>query len=135
MALTNKEHYAKMVCLFLAEGIRTRKITLKRSAEIAEKVLLHLSLLDTEKDFLALVKELAKDFDEIIDLEGRIIRQDTINLKRHMEEIVKEFAVSIMASNSHLALDILQEATHDAATLEALAKKFPEFNNFLKSHA
>ncbi|HYC79427.1 MAG TPA: hypothetical protein VEC17_00180, partial [Candidatus Binatia bacterium] len=63
---TTRDHYGRMVCFFLAEGLRSRKISISRAAEIAEKVLNHVNLLDTETAFLNLVKELAKDFEELI---------------------------------------------------------------------
>ncbi len=130
----DKNHYARMVCLFLAEGLRTRNMGLRRAGEIAEKVLQNMNLLDNERDFLMLVKELAKDFDEMTTLEKKLIMDKEKKEKRDMERIVKDFSVQSLSGNSHQALSLLQDATGQNVTLEELEKKYPDFKEFVEEH-
>jgi hypothetical protein len=135
MALTQKEEYAKMVCLFLAEGLRTRRIPMKRAGEIAEKVLQNINLLDTETDFLQLVKELAKDFEELVVLEGKLAKSIETGEKRHAESLVREFAIGLLSSDSKTALAILQDAATGHTNMAELESKYPKFKEFTSKHA
>lgn len=128
----NKNQFAYMVCLFLAEGMRTRKLSLKRAGEIAEKVLANINLIDTEEDFLKLVKELSKDFDELVLLENKVLKQRILDQKRNMESHVRNFSIQILPSNPKLALLILEKAAENDMTVETLAQTFPEFDQYLR---
>jgi hypothetical protein len=131
MPLTSKEQYAQMVCLFLAEGLRTRRISLQRAAEIAEKFLQNLNLLDTENDFLSLIKELSKDFDELSVLETKVAKSKETTEKRKLEALVKEFVIGILATDVKMAMNILQDASIGDAQLRDLGAKYPAFKNYL----
>ncbi len=126
--LAPKEQYAKMVCLFLAEGLRTRRIAIKRAHEIAEKVLVHINLLDAESDFLALIRELAHDFEELETLEGKLLKQQALSKRRELELKVTEYATTILSSDPQQAFAILEDAASDQATLDSLRGKYPDFN-------
>jgi hypothetical protein len=132
LKLKNKSDYAQAVCLFLAEGLRTRKITLKRAADISQKVATHLNLLDTERDFLKLVKELAIDFEELIRLEQRVHVYIQSDDRTRMEHKVKEFAISIMPQDTESALAIMESASKDGVSIDMLASKFPKFKEFIQ---
>jgi hypothetical protein len=131
LKLSGKNDYAKSVCHFLAEGLRTRRIGLKRAAEIAQKVVDHINLLDTEKDFLALIKELSKDFEELLKLEDRIYMYIKSDDRVKMELKVKEFAVNLMAHDTALAVQIMEEAVKADADIKVLSEKFPQFKQFI----
>lgn len=133
MALTPKEEYAKMACLFLAEGLRTRRLELQRASEIAEKILQNINLLDTEHDFLSLVKELSKDFQELTALEHKLGQSIELNEKRKLEQQVREYVVTILPSDTQTAMAILQDAAHEKVSLESLKSKYPEFNKFIQN--
>lgn len=130
----DKNQFAYMVCLFLAEGMRTRKISLKRAGEIAEKVLANINLIDTEEDFLKLIKELSKDFEELLMLENKVLKQRSLDMKRDMEVKVREFSIQVLPTNPKLALLILEKAAENDASLESLAQTFPEFAEYLKKN-
>ena len=68
----SKNDFAKAVSLFLAEMLRTRSITLRRAADIAEQVINNINLIEGEADFLRLIKDLSRDFEELHQLSGRI---------------------------------------------------------------
>ena len=128
--LVKKEEYARSVCFFLAELLRTRKITLKRSAEIAQKMVDHINLIDNEQDFLKLIKELTYDFEELFQLEQRVTMHMHSTQREAMEGVVREFVVSIMARDTQLALSVLLEAIKDNAQINDLMIKFPQLKEF-----
>ena len=95
-----KEEYAKQVCLFLAELLRTHKIALPRAAEIAEKVTQNINLIDSEAQFLTLIKQLAQDFQELIHL-GELVHMP---VKKYSSGMLIRLGFSIA---THLEAPIL----------------------------
>lgn len=126
----NKEQYAKAVSMFLAEMLRTRKIGLTRSAEIAQKVIDNINLIDNEEHFLSFIKELSKDFEELFKLEKIVLKDLKVTQRHNMEEKVREYAITIMATDTKLALSILVEAIREDIQMEDLFNKFPGFREF-----
>ncbi|MEJ0021188.1 MAG: hypothetical protein WDN47_01260 [Candidatus Doudnabacteria bacterium] len=131
-AAEKKNEYAKSVCYFLAEELRIRKISLSRAAEIAQKVVDNINLIDTEQDFLRLIKDLSSDFDELFQLEERIQFGIQISQRKQLEEKVREFVADILPQDTKMALEILQEAIREEIKAEDLRKDFPKFNQFLE---
>ncbi|OGE87678.1 MAG: hypothetical protein A3J07_03110 [Candidatus Doudnabacteria bacterium RIFCSPLOWO2_02_FULL_49_13] len=130
---SKKEEYAKQICLFLAELLRTRKISLKRAAEIAERVIQNINLIDSEAQFLGLIKELTSDFQELFNLNGRISFRIDVNKRLLMENQVREFVVSFLARDVKLALAVLEEAVKENAGVDNLYLKFPQFEEFIQT--
>jgi|GEM_PF-2200680 len=131
----HKEQYAKSVCFFLAELLRTRKIDLKRAAEIAQKVMDNINLIDTEQDFSRLIKGMSADFEELFQLEERLQLNISFNERRDLDDLVREFVASILPQDTNLAFVVLQEAVKDNVQSEDLCVKFPQFREFiLKTH-
>jgi len=128
-----KEQYAKTVCLFLAEQLRVKKIGLQRAADIAQKVVYNINLMDTEADFLRLVKELSKDFDELFRLEDRVFFNMIADERKQMENLVRNFAIQILSQDPNMALDIMLEAIKEETKVETLAAKFPKFNDYIRT--
>jgi hypothetical protein len=131
--IKQKDEFAKCICFFLAEQLRTKKITLKRAAEIAEKMLANINLLDTERDFLRLTKELSKDFEELVHLEEqanfRVIEDD----RQTNEGLVREFVICTLAEDLKTATAILQDAVSaQGENIETLKAKYPTFKKFIE---
>lgn len=126
-----KDEYAKSTCYFLAELLRTRKISLKRAAEIGQKLIDHINLIDTEQDFLKLVKELSADFEELNTLEDRVQMSIVISERKSLEHKVLDFVAFILPQDAQSAQAILQEAVKEDARLEDLCGKFPQFSQFI----
>lgn len=126
----NKEEYTKAVCYFLAEQLRVHKISLRRAADIGQKVLNNLGLIETERDFLLLVKELSKDFEELAKLEQRIFFYVEETDRKQMEKAVRDFVIAKIAQDVKSSLLILVEAVKDKTTTQSLEEKFPEFKQF-----
>lgn len=130
-----KVKYTRMVCLFLAEGLRTRQVTLKRAVEITEKILQNINLMDTEQDYLSLVKELSADFEELSALETKMQFKRAAGERRQLETLAREYAINILPTDPGQALKILQEAAQDGMTLAQLESRNPQFSAYLKNHA
>jgi hypothetical protein len=130
---SNKEQYAKAVCMFLAEQLRTHKITLKRAAEIAKKVVENINLINSEGDFLNLIKELNKEFEELFKLEEKVFFNMQITDRKQMEAYVREFVIMTVSSDLNLAYSILSEAIKDEAKLTDLSQQFPPFSQFIQT--
>ncbi len=130
-ATFKKEEYAKAVCFFLAEMLRSHRITLQRSSEIAQKVVENISLIDTEEEFLKFIKELTADFEDLYKLEQRVILDIQIGKREEMEAQVREFVIVAISENPTLALSILTEAIKENSKTDSLADKFPQFKQFV----
>jgi len=127
-----KEKLARAVCLFLAEMLRTRKLNLDRSAEIAARVVERLDKIETELNFLEAVRQLEFEFQEL-----NILEQDLINLygmseRKKMENYVRQYAIHRLPNNPEAAVEIMEEALKPDTTLDDLAAKFSEFAKFLE---
>ncbi len=135
LKLTNKQDYARAVCLFLAEGLRTRRIALTRALEIAQKVLDNLNLLDTEYDFLRLIKELSNDFEELLKLEQRVFLYVKSDERAKTELVVKDFVVNQLSTNMAEAVKVMDEVINHKVSLDQLKTKYPAFKTFIESNA
>lgn len=129
-ALPAKEQYAKAVCFFLAELLRTRKVELKRCAEIAQKVVENINLLETEQDFLRLVKEMTADFEELTHLERRVSFSIQVSDREKLEADVREFAIHTISHDPALVTTLLAEAMKEGANLSNLYSQYPQFQEF-----
>lgn len=133
-AADQKNEYAKSVCYFLAEELRVRNISLERAAEIAQKVVDNINLIDTEEDFLKLIKDLSRDFEELFRLERRIQIGIKISKRKELEAMVRQFVINILPQDTAMALQILKETIRDGIMEEDLRKDFPKFDLFLKEN-
>ncbi len=134
LKLKDKNDYARVVCAFLAEGLRTRQVSLERSVEIADKVVQNINLLDTEQDFLGLIKELSKDFEELLKLEDRIERFIKTDERKKMEKLVQDYALQSMRQDLKEASQVMEAALQESATLESLSQQFPKFSKYLSQN-
>lgn len=132
--LAKKEEYAKAVCFFLSEMLRTHKISFERSAEIAQRILENINLIDTEEDFLKLIKELSKDFEELVKLEEQAYFRVEQNDRKSLDHIVREFVIYTIAEDLKLALTLLQEVVNKKCTPEELCAKYPQFDQFVEKN-
>ncbi len=122
----------KLSVFFLAEGLRTRKITLMRALEISQKVVENINLIDTEYNLLKFIKELSKDFDELAKLEDRISLYIKSDERSKTEAVVESFVINILSQNAHMALELMEEATKPESSLDQLKAKFPGFRAYLE---
>ena len=132
MSIENKEEYAKAISLFLAELLRTRKIRLVRAAEIAQKVVDNVNLIDTEEQFLKFSKVLSADFQELFHLPEKISFDIELRERRYFEDNVRAFAIHSLGQDIKLTSDILDAAIQDGSNVNSLCEKFPQFKKFME---
>lgn len=132
-AARKKQDYARAVCVFLADGLRSKRVPLQHAAEIAQKVVENINLIDTEKDFLNFIKNLSKDFEELVKLEDRIFMHMKIDERKVMEAKVREFVVTVLQSDLSQAVEILDAAVKSGSKIDELQQKFPKFRQFLEN--
>lgn len=129
----NKEEYAKAVCYFLAELLRTHRVSLARASEITQKVLANINLIDTEAQFLKLVKELSQDFQELLSLGRRVDMHLKVGEREQFEIHVREFVILSLNSDPPSAMAVLKEAVTEGVAVEAICAKYPTFKQFMES--
>lgn len=131
--VNQKEEYAKAVCYFLAELLRNHKVSLRRAAEISEKVVANINLIDTELHFLEFIRELSRDFEELVTLTTRIDLHLKTGEREKLDMQVREFVISSLDKDIHLAFGVLNEAVQPGACHEKLCQKFPLFKQFIET--
>jgi len=131
----NKQRFIKTVNVFLADLHHLGKITWDRAEKIAQNFFRHINLLDEEEDFLKLIEELSKDFEELHELTVRIKRSIHADKRRQMENNAREFAIFMMTNNARAASDFLKEVLQEGVSEDYLSEKFPEYGHFLQKRS
>jgi len=130
-----KEQYARHVALFLAESLRTRKISLHHAAEIAQKFVDNANLIDNEEQFLRFIKILSADFEPLFHLRDRISFDAEVNKRKELEDKVRFYVIKTISQDAKIASDILREAAAPNANLAGLTQKFPGFKEFIEEQS
>lgn len=126
-----KNNSAHLFCLFLAEEMRLRRISLGEAKEMARAVVAHKNLIDNEEHLLKLVMELSKDFPELKKFEQKLAIYIEKKTRSDAEKKVTEFVALIMDTDQNLAMQILDDAIDSGNSLEKLGAKYPKFAEFL----
>lgn len=126
-----KDNAAHLLCLFLAEEMRLRMISLGAAKEIARQVVAHKNLIDNEEHMLRFVMELSKDFPQLKKFEQKLVVYIERQSRSDAEKKVTEFVASILDKDQNLAIQILDDAIDTNNSLEVLMKKYPQFAEFL----
>jgi len=127
MDMSHNDKYARTLVMFLAEGLRTRTFTANRAAEIAEKVLANINLVDTEEHFLLLVKELSHDFEELGPFGDSLEKDLATSSTRGLEESIRQYAVQALHSDPKEAMEILKAAAEPGLSKASIYEAFPKF--------
>src|SRR4051812_21168925 len=131
IAKNPKDNAVHLLCLFLAEEMRLRMISLGEAKQIATQVLIHKNLIDNEEHMLRLVMELSKDFPQLKKFEQKLAVYIERKTRSDAERKVTEFVATIMESDQNLAIQILDDAIDNNNSLEFLMKKYPQFTEYL----
>ncbi len=131
--VNTKEQYAQAVCYFLAELLRNHRVSLPRAAEISEKVVGNINLIDTEKQFLEFIRDLSRDFEELLQFTERIDMHMKAGDREKLETQVREFVISSIGSDLDTAFAVLNEAIKEGCRHEDLCQKFPQFHQFIQT--
>jgi len=127
-----QESLARVVCLFLAEMLRTREVSLKRGAEIAERIVVKLSEVETEQHFLEIIKRLEYDFQELRHLHRDLIFYHEVSDREMMEKLVREFAIQQLPNEPQRAVGLMEQALKPEISLRDLTNDHPGFAEFVE---
>lgn len=124
---TDALNFNQLVALFLAEAIRSKRTSLQRAAEIAQRVIAKLPLIRNEKDTLNTLTDIEKDFEEVGALKQALhFGYRTSDIKIFEPEI-KEYASKVFEKDLQKSAAFLQDAASPTATIEQLCLKYPDF--------
>ncbi|MBX4204683.1 MAG: hypothetical protein KW788_00670 [Candidatus Doudnabacteria bacterium] len=129
--LNPKDNAAHLFCLFLAEEMRMRMISLGTAKEMARAVVAHKNLIDSEEHMLRLIMELAKDFPQLKKFEQKLAVYIERQGRSDAEKKVTEFVAGIMDTDQNLAMQVLEDAIDANNNLDILKNKYPKFAEFL----
>ena len=121
----------KLVAMFLAEVIRSRRTSLSRAAEISDRVIQLLPQMKTESQALSLLTDVEKDFEEMVVLKQALhfgYRDTDIQV---YEQDIKEYAARIFTQDMALSVAFLQEASKPDMDIQKLCFKYPDFCQYL----
>lgn len=123
----------KLVALFLAEAIRSRRTSLPRAAEISHRVVQRLPKMNTENDALLMLTEIEKDFEEVTALKQALrFGYEASEIKVYENEI-KEYASKVFEKDIQSSTAFLQDAAEPGMNIQQLCLKYPQFCNYLYS--
>jgi hypothetical protein len=123
----------KLIALFLAETIRSRRTSLSRAAEISSQVVSRLPSISSEDQALAMLTEIEKDFEEVTDLKQALhFGYEPSEMKVYEGEI-KNYASKIFEHDIQASNAFLQDAALPGMTIQQLCLKYPDFCRFLLS--
>jgi len=129
-----KDNAAHLFCLYLAEEMRMRAISLGQAKEMARAVIAHKNLIDNEEHLLHLIMELSKDFPQLKKFEQKLASYIERQSRSEGERKVTEFVAEVMATDQNLAMRILEDAIDSSNNLDILKSKYPKFAEFLTNN-
>jgi hypothetical protein len=123
--------FRQMAGMFLAEVIRSRRVSLRRAAEISHQVVIILPKISSEKDALALLTEVEKDFEEITVFKQALHFGYSDTDIRVYEREIKEYAAKIFTQDMPFSASFLQDASKQEMDIVKLCLKYPNFCEYL----
>ena len=121
----------KLISLFLAETLRSRRISLTRAAEISSRVAEDLPKISSEDQALAMLTEIEKDFQEIDTLKKALHFGYKQSDAKAYEEEIKAYAAKAFEKDIALSNAFLQDANQPHMSISQLCIKYPDFCSFL----
>lgn len=125
--------FNNLVALFLAEAIRSRRMSLPRAAEISHRVVSSINMLKSEDQTLELLTNIEKDFEEVATLKQALhFGYHSSDVKVYETEI-RDYASIILTQDINLSNAFLQDAARPGANIQMLCLKYPGFCEHLSS--
>lgn len=133
MEVALNQNFTQLVAMFLAEILRSRKTSLRRAAEISQRVLNLLPKMRDEGEALSALTEIEKEFDEVKSLKQALnFGYKTDDIKVYEKEI-KDYASKIFIKDMHMSSAFLLDAASAGMTIQELCVKYPDFCSYLFS--
>jgi hypothetical protein len=125
--------FYNLVALFLAEAIRSRRMSLARAAEISHRVVSRINMLNSEGQALELLTTIEREFEEVTSLKQALhFGYHPSDVKIYETEI-RDYASKIFTRDINLSNAFLQDAAKTGASIQQLCLKYPEFCQYLCS--
>lgn len=124
----------QMVALFLAEAIRSRRMSISRAAEISQRVVSNLPRVSSENEVLNMLTDISRDFDEVVVLKQALHFGHHPSDVKIFESEIKYYASEILENDIDASNAFLQYAAQPGMTIQQLFLKYPTFCQFLMSH-
>lgn len=123
--------FSKLIGLFLAEELRSRRVSLARAAEISRRVMRSLGNINSETDALNMLSEIEKDFEEVLVLKQVLhfgYKESDVKL---YEEEIKQYAADLVKRDMEASAAFLKDASDNGTTIQTLCVKYPNFCSYL----
>ncbi len=131
--VTPEQSLQKLVGLFLAEIIRSRRTSIRRAAEISRQVLRAVSGIHSEEQVLSMLSNTERDFEEILILKQALHFGNRVSSVDYYETEIKQYAAALFEQDMTESAAFLQDAAQDTASVQELCIKYPGFCQFLLS--
>jgi len=122
-----------LVALFLAEALRSRRMSLGRAAEISRRVVSGIGTLNSEGQALELLTNIEREFEEVTSLKQALHFGYRLSDVKIYETEIRDYASKIFARDMNLSNAFLQDAARPDASIQQLCLKYPEFCQYLCS--
>lgn len=126
-------NFNQVVALFLAEALRSRRISLSRAAEVSARVTDCLPYISSEDQALAMLTEIEKDFQEVTALKQALHFGYKESDVKVYEDEIKSYAAKILQQGLTEPNAFLQDAAIPNMSISQLCLKYPDFCSFLLS--
>ena len=132
-AQATNQTFNNLVALFLAEALRSRRMSLARAAEISRRVVSGIGMLNSEGQILELLTSIEREFEEVTSLKQALhfgYRPSDVKI---YETEIRDYVSKIFARDINLSNAFLQDAARPGASIQQLCLKYPEFCQYLYS--
>ncbi len=129
--MDQSQNLNQLIALFLAEAIRSRRISLARAAEISKRVVARLPGLESEDEALLMLTQIEKDFEEVTVLKQALHFGYQASSIKVYESEIKDYVSKILARDINSSTAFLQDAASPGLTIQQLCLKYPEFCRYL----
>ena len=126
--------FNNLVALFLAEALRSRRMSLSRAAEVSRKVVSGMGAINSEEQTLQLLTNIERDFEEVASLKKALhFGYNPKDVKVYESEI-RDYASQTFAEDMNMSNAFLQDAARPGANIQEMCVKYPDFCRYLYSY-
>ena len=127
--------FNRIVSLFLAEELRSRRVSLARAAEISRRVLQNLGNIHSETDALNMLSDIEKDFEEVGVIKQALHFGHAQPDVKQYEQQIKEYASDLLKQDIESSATFLRDCSGPQADIQVLCVKYPKFCEYLSRNS
>jgi hypothetical protein len=126
--------FNNLVALFLAEALRSRRMSLSRAAEVSRRVVSSMGSVNSEEQTLQLLTNIERDFEEVASLKQALhFGYRPYDIKVYESEI-RDYASKTFAQDMNMSNAFLQDAARPGTNIQEMCVKYPDFCRYLYSY-